>query len=76
MCVTKYGMVSLVGRGQRKTEPRIHDTTHLCRRLRTDGIKIMSHSFSGGKQVIQFANAINRGRVCLSCEQKMKNFLA
>ena len=43
----------------------IRDTRHLCARLRTDGIKIMSRGFSGGKQVIQFADARNRGRVCL-----------
>ena len=43
----------------------IHDTRHLCTRLRTDGIKIMSRGFSGGKQTIKFANARNRGRVCL-----------
>ena len=43
----------------------IHDTSHLCTRLRTDGIKVMSHGFSGGKQVINFSNTINRGQVCL-----------
>ena len=32
----------------------IHDARHLCTRLRTDGIKAMSHGFSGGKQVINF----------------------
>ena len=39
----------------------IHDTRHLCTRLRTDGIKAMSRGFSGGKQVINFSNARNRG---------------
>ena len=26
----------------------IHDTRHLCKRLKTDGLKAMSRSFSGG----------------------------
>ena len=43
----------------------LQDTRHLCTRLRTDGIKAVSRGFSGGKQVIKFANARNRGRVCL-----------
>ena len=43
----------------------LHDTRHLCTRLRTDGIKAVSRSFSGGQKVIKFANAGNRGRVCL-----------
>ena len=43
----------------------LHDTRHLCTRLRTDGIKAVSRGFSGGKQVIKFANARNRGRVRL-----------
>ena len=34
-------------------------------RLRTDTIKAMSRGFSGGKEVIDFANTRNRGRVCL-----------
>ena len=34
----------------------VHDTCHLCTRLRTDGKKAMSHGFSGGKQVINFSN--------------------
>ena len=29
----------------------IHDTCHLCTHLRTDGIKVISCGFSGGKQV-------------------------
>ena len=42
----------------------------------TDGIKAVSHGFSGGKQVIKFVNARNRGRVFFSSkQQKMKNFL-
>ena len=36
----------------------IHDTHHLCTRLRTDGIKVMSRGFSEGKQVIKFASFI------------------
>ena len=43
----------------------LHDTRHLCTRLRTDGIKAVSRGFSGGKQVIKFANARNHGRVRL-----------
>ena len=39
----------------------IQDTHHLCTLLRTDGIKVMSRSFSGGKEVIKFANLRNRG---------------
>ena len=42
-----------------------HDPRHLCTRLRTNGIKAMSRGFSGGKQVINFSNTRNRGRVCL-----------
>ena len=42
----------------------IHDTWHLCMRLRTDGIKAMSCGFSGGKQVIKNANTRNRSLVC------------
>ena len=42
-----------------------HDTHHLCARLRTNGIKAMSCGFSGGKQVINFSNTRNRGRVCI-----------
>ena len=42
-----------------------HDAHNLCTRLRTDGIKAMSRGFSGGKQVINFSNTRNRGRVCL-----------
>ena len=34
----------------------IHDARHLCTRLRTDGIKVMSNGFSGGKQVINIIN--------------------
>ena len=26
----------------------IHDTRHLCKRLKTDGLKAMSRGFSGG----------------------------
>lgn len=26
----------------------IHDTCHLCKRLKTDGLKAMSRGFSGG----------------------------
>ena len=42
----------------------IHDSRLLCLRLWTDGIKAMSHDFSGDKQRIKFVNARNRGRVC------------
>ena len=43
----------------------IHDARHLCMHLRTDGIKAMSRGFSEGKQVINFSNTRNCGRVCL-----------
>ena len=43
----------------------IHDARHLCTRSRIDGIKAMSHGFSGGKQVTKFASTSNRGWVCL-----------
>ena len=43
----------------------IHDAHNLCTRLRTDGIKAMSRGFSVGKQVINFSNTRNHGRVCL-----------
>ena len=49
----------------RKPIDLIHVTRHLCKRFRVDGSKAMSRGISGGKQVIQFANARNRGRVCL-----------
>ena len=54
----------------------IHDTRHLCTRLRTDGIKAMSRGFSGGKQVKKSANTSNRGRVVYSRQNKMKNFFS
>ena len=34
----------------------IHDTLHLCTRIRIDGIKTMSLVISWGKQVIKFTN--------------------
>ena len=34
-------------------------------RSRTDGIKAMSRGISAGKQKVKFANARNRGRLCL-----------
>ena len=38
----------------------VHDTRHLFARSRIDGIKAMySRGFSGGKQVIKFANTSN-----------------
>ena len=43
----------------------IHDTCHLCTRLRTDGRKVMSRGFSEGKQVMKFDSPRFRGRVCL-----------
>ena len=43
----------------------IHDTRHLCTRLRTDGIKAMSRAFSGGQQLKKSADTRNRGQVCL-----------
>ena len=52
----------------------IQDTLHLCMRFTTDGIKVVSHAFSGGKQVIKFANARNSGRVCLFSNRKWRTF--
>ena len=43
----------------------IHDTQHLCTCSRTDGIKALSRSFSGGKQVKKFGIGRNQGWVCL-----------
>ena len=43
----------------------IHDTRHPCTRFRIDGIKAMSRSISGGKQVIKFADTENHVGVCL-----------
>ena len=34
----------------------IHDTLHLCTRIKIDGIKAMSRVISGGKKVIKFTN--------------------
>ena len=41
----------------------IHDARHLCTRLRTDGIKVMSNGFSGGKQVINIINTENLANI-------------
>ena len=46
----------------------IHDTLHLCTRFRIDDVKAMSRGISGSKQVLKFADASNRGRVCLSSQ--------
>ena len=48
----------------------IHDTHHLCTSFRIDGIKVMSRGILGGKEKIKFANARNRGRVCLFCQNE------
>ena len=45
-------------------------------RLRTDGKKAMPRGLPGGRKVIKFANARNRGRVVYSRQQKMKNFIS
>ena len=37
----------------------------LYMRLGTNGIKAMSRGFLGGKQVTNFSNTRNRGRICL-----------
>ena len=34
----------------------MQETCDLCTRLRTEGIKAMSRGFSGGQQVLKFAN--------------------
>ena len=49
----------------------IYDTRHLCSPFRIDGTKAMSRGISGGKQVIKFANASNRGRLCLFSQNEM-----
>ena len=48
----------------------IHDTRHLRTRFRVDWIEaiLMSRGISGGKQVKKIANRINRGPVCLFCQ--------
>ena len=38
-------------------------TTEEINGFRLDGMKIMSHCISGGKQVIKFANMSNHGQV-------------
>ena len=43
----------------------IHDSRHLCSRIRIDEIKALSRGISGGKQVIKFANTSSKCRVCL-----------
>ena len=43
----------------------IHDTRHLFTRFRIDGIKAMPRGISDCKQKITFADARNRGRLCL-----------
>ena len=48
-----------------RTVDLIHNTCHLCLLSRTDGIKAMSHGFSGGKQVIKSANIRNHSQICL-----------
>ena len=45
-----------------------HNARHLCKRLRTDGIKAMSRGILGGKQVIRFTNTWNRGRTNCSTQ--------
>ena len=43
----------------------IQDARLLYMRLGTNAIKAMSRGFLGGKQVINFSNTRNRGRICL-----------
>ena len=43
----------------------IRNARRLCTPLGTDGIIAISRGFSGDKQVIKFAKARDRGRVCL-----------
>ena len=71
--VNLSGVVDELGLGREKVDggvsehglDLIHDTRRLCTRARIDGIKAMSRGISGGKQKITFANARNRGRLCL-----------
>ena len=51
---------------------RYSDTLHLCTHLSTDGIKAMSHGFSGGKQMIKCANTRNSVHVSFTKQQKRK----
>ena len=51
---------------------RYSDTLHLCTHLSTDGIKAMSHGFSGGKQMIKCANTRNSVQVSFTKQQKRK----
>ena len=48
----------------------IHDTRYLCTRFRIDGIKAMLRRNLGSKQRVKFANARNRGRLCLSSQNE------
>ena len=48
----------------------IHDTRHLCTRLRTDGRKALSRGFSEGKQVMK----ISRSRLFIVDNGKWKAF--
>ena len=67
------GVVDELGLGREKANggvseqgiDLIHYTRHLFTRFRIDGRKAMSRGMSGGKQKIKFANARNRGRLCL-----------
>ena len=49
----------------RTTVDVVHDIRHLGRGVRINGIKVVSRSFSRGKQPLKAANASDRNRVCL-----------
>lgn len=49
----------------RTTVDVVHDIRHLGRSVRINGIKVVSRSFSRGKQPLKAANASDRNRACL-----------
>ena len=52
----------------------IHDTRHLCTRIRIDiGTNAMSHSIAGGKQAIKFAKSVIAVEFQFVCSLKTSN---
>ena len=49
----------------RTTVDVVHDIRHLGRGVRINGMKVVSGSFSRGKQPLKAASASDRNRVCL-----------
>lgn len=54
----------------RTTVHVVHDTRHLGRGVRINWIKVVSRSFSRGKQPLKAADASDRSRVCLFSENE------